>query len=258
MTHDDALLEQISVLALGALPAAEASQLRAHIAGCAQCRKEFTALRATADLVGFAAEMPPLDELTERRMKSRVMHAVRASAAADEPPAPLVPAHAASVALHALPPPPPAQPPWLAYGVAAAALIAAVFLGANDFTLRSQVDAEHARTLAVEHRLGDLFASDSEHFPVEGGEVIRRGGRLYVAMHRMPPLASGRVFQVWTLKKGAKAVEPSVTFTPDAGGGAVVELPISASDVAAVAVSQEPPGGSTAPTTTPAFVRKLS
>jgi hypothetical protein len=232
--------------------------LRAHIAGCVHCRKEFAALRATADLVGFAAEMPPLDELAERRMKSRVMHAVRASAAADEPAPPPVPVHAGSVPLHALPPPPPAQPPWLAYGVAAAALIAAVFLGANDFTLRSQVAAERARVLAAESRLGDLFASDSEHFPVEGGEVIRRGDRLYVAMHRMPALAAGRVFQVWTLQKGAKAVKPSVTFTPDASGGAIVEVPISASDVAAVAISQEPPGGSSAPTTTPAFVRKLS
>ncbi len=257
MTHDDALLDQIGVLALGALPEAEAVQLRAHIAGCAQCRAEYAALRATADLVGYAAEPPQLDELTERRMKSRVMHAVRASASPQEP-ALALPAPAADAGPRSLPFPARSPRPWLAYGVAAAALAAALAFGVNDFALRSQIAGERTRALAVEQQLGDLYASDSVHFPVDGGEVIRRGERLYLAMYRMPKLAPGHVFQVWTLKKGAKAVEPSVTFTADANGGALVTIPLGASDVAAIAISQEPPGGSSTPTTTPAFVRKLS
>ncbi len=258
MTHDDALLDQIGVLALGALPAAEAAQLRAHIAACAKCRQEYTALRATADLVGYAAEMPPLDELTERRMKSRVMHAVRASAAAEEPASAVLAAPPAILRPNPLRVAAPMRPSWLGYGIAAAALAAALLLGANDLALRTEIATEHARTLAVERQLGDLHASDSEHFPVQGGEVIRRGDRLYLAMYRLPKLAPGRVFQLWTLKKGAKAVEPSVTFTADAEGGALVTVPIPANGIAAVAISQEPPGGSNAPTTTPAFVRKLS
>jgi hypothetical protein len=257
MTHDDALLDQIGVLALGALPAAEAALLRAHIAGCPQCRQEYAALRATADLVGYAAEMPPLDELAERRMKSRVMHAVRASAASDEPPSLPIPVTGAGPRPHAVPARSPSLP-WLRYAAVAAALIALLAFGADYLTLRSQLAAERAHALAVERQLGDLYASDSKHFAIDGGEVIRRGDRLYLTMYRMPKLAPGRVFQLWTLKKGAKTVEPSVTFTADADGGAVVALPVPAGEIAAIALSQEPPGGSPAPTTTPAFVRKLS
>jgi hypothetical protein len=257
MTHDDALLEQISVLALGALPAPKAAPLRAHIAGCTRCRKEYAALRATAELVGYAAEPPPLDELAQRRMKARVMHAVRSSAFSDGPAAAVISAPAASVTALPFARPAAARPPWLAYGAAAAALIAVLFLGADDLTLHARVAAERSRALAVAQQLGDLYASDSEHFPVDGGEVIRRGGRLYLAMHRMPKLAVGRVFEIWTLKKGAKAVEPSVTFTADANGGALVAIPLSANDVAAVAISQEPPGGSSAPTMRPEFVRRF-
>jgi hypothetical protein len=48
---------------------------------------------------------------------------------------------------------------------------------------------------------------------------------------------------------------PSVTFAPE-GGVVLVRLPQSATNVAAVAVSVEPTGGSQQPTTTPiALVR---
>lgn len=201
MTHDDALLDLIGTLALGTLPAAAASQLRAHIAGCALCRAEYAACRATADLVGSAADVPQLDELAERRMKSRVMRAVRAAA-----------------------------------------------LSAS----------EHARTLALEAPLAYLHASATERFPVVGGKVIRRGEKLYLAMYRTPKLSPGHVFQLWTLKTGATALAPSVTFTADANCGALVTLPIPATGIVAVAVSEEPAGGSAAPTSKPAFVRKLS
>jgi anti-sigma-K factor RskA len=45
---------------------------------------------------------------------------------------------------------------------------------------------------------------------------------------------------------------------PLASGVAIVELPVDATGLAAVAVSVEPAGGSRAPTTTPKFIRKLS
>ena len=74
----------------------------------------------------------------------------------------------------------------------------------------------------------------------------------------LPPLPKGKVYQAWTLPKGAKAVQPSLTFSPNADGVAVVALPVDASKVGAVAVSVEPEGGSKTPTTTPTFVRPIS
>jgi anti-sigma-K factor RskA len=86
--------------------------------------------------------------------------------------------------------------------------------------------------------------------------VLTHGDRLYLAMHGLPAPPRGRVYQAWTLAKGAKSVAPSVTFTPAGGGIAVVRLPEAATTIAAVAVSVEPEGGSKQPTTTPiAMVR---
>ena len=53
-------------------------------------------------------------------------------------------------------------------------------------------------------------------------------------------------------------MQPSLTFTPNADGVAVVQLPVDADKVGVVAVSVEPDGGSKAPTTTPTFIRPLS
>jgi anti-sigma-K factor RskA len=81
---------------------------------------------------------------------------------------------------------------------------------------------------------------------------------MYLTLAKLPPLPRGKVYQAWTLPKGAKAVQPSLTFSPNADGVAVVALPVDASKVGAVAVSVEPEGGSKTPTTTPTFVRPIS
>ena len=104
--------------------------------------------------------------------------------------------------------------------------------------------------------LADLTAPDSQRRRFAGGEVLVHGERLYLAMHALPAPPPGRVYQAWTLAKGAKTVAPSVTFEPSSGGVAVVRLPEAATTIAAVAVSVEPEGGSKQPTTKPiALVR---
>ena len=59
-------------------------------------------------------------------------------------------------------------------------------------------------------------------------------------------------------REGAKAVAPSITFTPSADGSAIVAVPPISAPLAAVAISVEPQGGSKAPTSTPTFIRPLS
>jgi hypothetical protein len=53
-------------------------------------------------------------------------------------------------------------------------------------------------------------------------------------------------------------VQPSVTFSPDRNGTAIVSLPVDAATIGGVAVNVEPAGGSTAPTTKPIFLRPLT
>jgi len=273
MAHDDDFLDSIALLALGVLPESEAAPLAEHVRDCAECRAAYADLRAAAGLVGFAAEAAPgqLDELRAARLKSRVMSAVRGDLA----PAP-------SAATWAEPRGPSGKrsaSPWFAYLAIAATLALAVLTGVDDLALRS-VKARAAAQIAIlreraeteasvaaaarsrardlDERLALLTAPGSKYFTVPGGEVVTGGGRVIIAMQHAPALPPGKVYQAWTLRRGAKTVAPSVTFAPDSNGVTVIELPEAAADLAAVAVTVEPVGGSKVPTTTPAFVRKLS
>jgi hypothetical protein len=161
---------------------------------------------------------------------------------------------------------------WASSLVAAAAVIFALVSTVQDIRLRSdlanaqrqtsqlqtrvaesQQTSENARTMVA-----DLFAANAKRYPVAGGDVVARGNRVYFALRTLPPLPKGKVYQAWTLAKGAKTVAPSVTFTPNASGFAVVQLPVSATSLAAVALTVEPEGGSKTPTSKPSFVQPLS
>ena len=73
--------------------------------------------------------------------------------------------------------------------------------------------------------------------------------------YRLPPAPAGRVYQLWLIRDGKPV--PSNVFTSDAQGRSVVtgiELPASIDGVSAVAITEEPEGGSAAPTTQPFLV----
>ena len=142
----------------------------------------------------------------------------------------------------------------------------------NNATLRSQNDRDRQRIADLESqsaartsasnveraRIAALVSPDSKHYAVPEGNVVTSGGRVYLALRALPPPPPGKVYQAWTLARGAKAVAPSITFVPGAGAVTIVELPERSRGLVAVALSVEPAGGSKAPTTKPAFVRPLS
>jgi len=250
-------MDQVAALALGILPAKEARRVRMQIALDEELFSTYHGFRGTADLIGYSAEAEPaeINELQRVRMKSQVMKAVRAQSMRGAP-MPLARAGFAGPA----------------YAVAAAALVAA-FIATFDnvsirrdltaqqratSTLQAQVSAQSKLAATERTQIADLFAPDSIHYPVSGGEVVTREGRVYIAMRTLPKLPAGKVFQVWTLAHGAKAVAPSITFTPNASGSAIVRLPAQPHQPAAVAISIEPEGGSKAPTSKPTFIRPLS
>ena len=237
IVHDDTFFEDVALLALGVLAAAEAERVAEHVRSCAACRAEYASLRATADAIGYAAIEPGgVDEVAAARRKSRIMSIVRGSNGEVS--------DAQAVA----------QPPVIA--------IASI---ANNVGLRSELAQQRSdtknlqqRTSVLDSALAELASPDSKRYPVTGGQVITHAGRVIVALRDLAPPPQGKVYQAWTLANGAKAVAPSITFRPDAGGVAVIELPQSAENLAAVAVSIEPAGGSKAPTSKPKFIRKLT
>jgi anti-sigma-K factor RskA len=113
---------------------------------------------------------------------------------------------------------------WLTYALAAACLLLAVGLGSIVMQQRQTISA-----LSSAHRI-------------------------YVVAHGLAHLPSGKVYQMWTLAKGATKVAPSVTFVPDSAGNATVAVPADPATTAATAISVEPAGGSKQPTTKPIAV----
>jgi len=270
--HDDTRFDSIAVLALGALPPAESRELLQHIAECERCRKEYDEMRGAVDALALSAELTPSEfgGAQCERLRGRVMDAVRASVAtsAVRPAGNVVDLAAKRRA----------APAWFNYAAAAAIVLFAAFAGWEALTLRSENGANQRQIALLQaqleaqtreangaraqlelesSRLADMIAPGAARYAVQNGVVVRSGGRILIALRHLPALPKGRTYQAWTLRRGAKTVTPSITFTPDAGGLALVELPERAGDVAAVAVSVEPEGGSKQPTSKPNFVRSL-
>lgn len=233
MSHDE-LLDNVAAYALGTLPPDEAAIVAEHLKTCEECREEYRLLRPAVTAVAYSSEAcadaSSGAAVASPLLKARIMRRVRAEAR------PLSPARTIS---------------WPAYALAAACLALAVITGMWNISLKNQLD--HAQALAAQRQqtIADFMAPDAHHRPFPHGEVVMRGPRLYIAMHNMPMPPHGKIYQAWTLAKGAKRVAPSMTFMPNNTGMTVVSLPEAATTLAAVAVSIEPEGGSLQPTTKP-------
>jgi anti-sigma-K factor RskA len=83
-------------------------------------------------------------------------------------------------------------------------------------------------------------------------------GRGMIHAFRLKPAAPGRSYQLWLIKDGKPV--PSRVFNADADEHGLVwgiELPTELTGVSAVAITDEPAGGSPQPTTTPFMVGEI-
>lgn len=251
------VLELVAAYALGVLPPADQGFVAALILTDPEARREYDELRSTANLVGLSAE-EPVDSARAARMKERLMATVRSDAAVTPRRAPVTGMRTSAM--------------WGTALAAAAAVAFALVSVIQNFGLRSDlheaqlrvatlqtgVDSERRRVALDRRMLTDLTASDAKRYAVNYGTVVTRGANVYLALASLPALPRGKVYQAWTLAKGAKAVAPSVTFSASSNGLTLVPIPDKTGTLAAVAVSVEPEGGSRTPTTKPSFVQPLT
>jgi quercetin dioxygenase-like cupin family protein len=82
-SHDEALLDAVAALAVGALAPEEAVDAQAHLASCPACRAEFGELSAAAGVVASAAAATAetLSDADAARLKRTVLHAAVAARA---------------------------------------------------------------------------------------------------------------------------------------------------------------------------------
>lgn len=250
--------------AIGALDAAECAPLEAHLAtGCADCAKAVAEARwLVSQLAYLAPEAVPSDLL-----KGHLMKIVRAEAAEAQRPAPA----------------PAVIPAWLWAGVAALLLFTA-YSERNSMRLRQEIRETSERTAALMQQRRNLeaqlevakreaailtdpasmkiaLASKDPQMPELKAMWHSQMG-IVVTGQRVPMPGGNRVLQLWLIPKapGAKPM-PSMTMRPEADGKFVLLVanpPEAMPQTKALAITEEPEGGSSQPTTPPMWVGDVS
>ena len=218
---------------LGALEPEEAEAFSRHLNTCVVCRDEVAAFQHTAN----ALAMTPPQHRAPRGLKRRVMRAVResdADAQAQGAPARRQRRFGSGRFV--------ARP--AVAGLAALAVvvvvIGAIIVGSNGSSGTRTI------TAAVTGSPGTAQLSVS-------------GGHGQLVMRNFPQPATGHIYELWELRSGAKAPQPTGTlFSVNSSGAGNVGVPGGLHGVSKVLVTQEPAGGSAAPTTAPVIVASLA
>jgi anti-sigma-K factor RskA len=264
VSDHDQFRELIEGFALGAMDDQECAPLRAHLAtGCAECTKALAEARWVASQLAYLA--PPAEP--SEMLKARLLRTVRAEATTAKSTA----SSRGSV------------PYWLWAG-AAALLIVTLYSTWNARRLQMEIQAVNERAAAeiqqrqqlqqqldaAKHQAHILMDPTSKKFPMwpHDTEMPRLEATwhpkmgIFVTGEKIPMPGSHRVLQLWLIPKapGSKPM-PSRTFWPDAQGKVVVMVddpPEVMAETKALAVTEEPAGGSAQPTSTPMWVGGVS
>lgn len=288
MTHESAR-EALEALALDALDASERDAVMAHVANCVTCQSELAALENTANELAYAATPLPMPAAQRDRIRARLLARTAADRASSDPHAAIAPALRADSAAAPARDDVTAIRPALrsrrgfspaAWMAMAAGMVAVLGIGAF---LRASQEREALREALIAARAANgtqLAALDSLRTAVAsrdrmlasltGPQVAvmklastgatapsgmmfwdqRHGAWTFVA-HQVPMPKTGRTYQLWLVTPSAKI--SAGTFMPKPDGEVMMQAnyAMPKDSLAAVAVTDEPMGGSTQPTTQP-------
>ncbi len=245
--NDEELREQYELFVLGAADREAAGELEARLArGDAETvRRVAEARELVAGFALMAAEVEP-----PKRLKSRIMAAVRR----DEP----------------------GIPSWT--WAWATATVLAILMAVNFWQREEKKTRELAEVreqlIQSDSKLGTLsplldFLNEPQLKITSFGEALPQPprGRILVSPQRgvllvvqnLTPAPAGRTYQMWVVPKTGAPTSAGL-FQTEADGGAIHLNPqtVNLGATAAIAVSNEPAGGSTAPTTTPFIVAPVA
>jgi anti-sigma-K factor RskA len=215
---------------LGAMPPDERDGFEAHLASCPACREEVEELRPAAEALPMAA--PPM--LPPPALKDRIMADVEREAALLSQAGPAADRPAPARRRRGL-----RLGGWRLAPVAAALVAAGMLIG-----VLAPIGDPDTRTLAV--------TVDRAQAPDARAELQVAGGEATLVADDLPEPPAGRVYQVWVMRPGSQDPEPTSTlFLPRRDGSAAAAVPGDVSDIDAVLVTDEPAGGSEAPTRRP-------
>jgi anti-sigma-K factor RskA len=222
--------EDTGAWVLGALPEDEAQTFAAHLEACGGCRDEVARLQAGADVLPRAVRQivaPP-------EVRDRVMTVVESEAS-------LLAAASETVDRTA-----PRRARWKdwAFGLrpalSAAVACALLALGIGAGVLAGDGESGRETTASVT----EVLPSTKAVLRVENGQATLR-------VDGLPAPETGRDYQVWLKPPGEEPRSSGALFVPSSEGRATVEIPADIEGLEAVLVTNEPAGGSPAPTGNP-------
>jgi anti-sigma-K factor RskA len=225
--HED---QPLAAYVLGALAPDERAAVEAHLAGCAVCAQEVRSLQRVAD--ALARSLP--QRTPPPYLRERVLAAVGAR---PERRAVLMRPKSSWSAVKT----------WLPI---AALLVLAIGAGAYALRLQARLDETvSAMAVLAAPDLARIDLAAQPAAPAASARALwsRQRGMVFTASN-LPPLPSGRVYQVWVVT--AQGPVSAGLLEPDAQGRGmrVFSTPSDIAAPVAVAVTLEPAGGVPAPT----------
>jgi anti-sigma-K factor RskA len=247
MVHDD-YKEMIPARALSALDTAEERALNEHLENCSECRKELEDWQATAAALSLASD--PAEP--SPRVRERILSEVRKDLTAN-----VIPFKST-----------PRRNIWSSFGsigaIAAVVIFIALIVGLIVLWRQYRTLGEQlARANEYIELVNTPGAKVSELRGVDPNQsatvklAYDRNGRAVLTASKLPSVPTGKAYQLWFIV-GNKPPVPGKTFVPDSAGNAVLknELPREAVDANIFAITVEPEGGSSAPTS-PIYLRSF-
>jgi anti-sigma-K factor RskA len=257
--RDDDIRESAAAYALGALTPEEARDFEALLADSAEARAELAAFREVAALLPLAAGVPAPGPDLKARVLARATGRVKRQPAAGRRRGDWVLRWAlAATALLA---------------VGATALVAVLVRARGELAGRTR-DAEtrlaalEARLSGREALLNSLLDPANQLFHLtatgDGGPPVQlfwNRERQVAVLHasELDRPAPDRAWQLWLIPEGGAPV-PSSVFRPEDDGHVLVQdirLPDDGRKWVAFALTEEPAGGSPAPTSAPRYLASL-
>jgi anti-sigma-K factor RskA len=264
MNRCDQFRELIEAYALGALDVEERVEFEAHLAtGCQDCLKAVEEARWVASQLGYLAPDAGPSEMLKGRLMRTVRSEVRMAKSSLKP--------KTSISF------------WMWAGVAALALLT-LYAAWDARRLQRDMEAANQRAAAVLHQRQELEAqlqlakrearilTDSNSkkimLPPKDAQMPHLEAMwhpelgLCVMGQKVPMPTNKRVFQLWLIPKtpGSKPM-PMQTLWPDADGNmvhVVENTPEPMWNTKAIAITEEPEGGSAQPTSEPMWLGGVS